>query len=411
MLLLGREMSRRGIDCEYWFCKGSNRLAEFVETGRATLGPLSRLAERLDRGEFDVVHMTASDPAAELVARMARGTARVVVTARGALSDNWSHTNCVAYTAISRGMAEVNQPYTDLQIEVVRNAIDVDRFSPPSAESGGPPIVAFVGRTTAPEKDFPRFTRIARRLAAHGARIWIADPHESKLEAFLEQGAEPLVPERWERVPFGEIPAFYRAVASSGGVVLMTSRSEGFGNVAPEAAACGARVAAPDVIGLREAIIDGVTGMLFAAAAPDDDVAARLQEWIDGPHDMQRCSDATRAAFSSGVLADAYAEIYARTQPRLVTAAAARREMPELDTLRDHLRRQHGWRASASRDGAEDLANAGFADFSLGALSIAFRNAPRQFLTRSGSRQLLATLRRITSRTTVRRMASRMGRQ
>ena len=56
----------------------------------------------------------------------------------------------------------------------------------------------------------------------------------------------------------------------------MTSRSEGFGNVAPEAAACGARVAAPDVMGLREAIVDGVTGMLYPAAASDDEVADRV---------------------------------------------------------------------------------------------------------------------------------------
>ena len=410
MLLLGREMARRGIACEYWFCQTSNRFAEFAETGMATLGSVSGLAERLDRGDFDVVHMTASDPAAELVARMARGKARVVVTARGALSDNWNHTNCLAYTAISKGMAEVNQPYTDLEIEVVRNAIEVDRFSPPVASNGESPIVAFVGRTTAPEKDFPRFTRIARRLAERGARIWIADPHESTMDVFLEHAAERIEPERWGRVAFADIPEFYRAVAASGGLVLMTSRTEGFGNVAPEAAACGARVAAPDVMGLREAIIDGVTGRLFAADASDDDVAAQLQHWLESPHDMQQCANATRSAFSSVVLGDAYMAIYARTQARLAAATPVHSASPELEKLREHLRWQHGWRAAESRAGAQDLANAGFADLSLGALSIAFRNAPRQFLTKSGSRQLLATLRRITSRTTMRRMASRMGR-
>jgi len=97
------------------------------ETGRATLGPLSQLAPRFERGEFDVVHMTATDPAAPLVARLA-GKARVVVTARGAIGDTWNRHNCHAYTAISKGMAELNQPYTDLQIEVVRNSIDVSRL-------------------------------------------------------------------------------------------------------------------------------------------------------------------------------------------------------------------------------------------------------------------------------------------
>src|SRR5688572_22167686 len=82
MLLLGRQLVSRGIDCEYWFCKSSNRYPEFQDAGAATLGPLSQLAPRFERREFDVVHMTATDPAAELVSRLA-GEARVVVTARG----------------------------------------------------------------------------------------------------------------------------------------------------------------------------------------------------------------------------------------------------------------------------------------------------------------------------------------
>src|SRR3954468_942238 len=99
MLLLGRQLKSRGVEREYWFCQSSNRFAEFEADGGATLGPLSELAPRLARGDFDVVHMTATDPAAELVARLA-GPTRVVVTARGAIADIWSHDNCHAYTAI-----------------------------------------------------------------------------------------------------------------------------------------------------------------------------------------------------------------------------------------------------------------------------------------------------------------------
>src|SRR5437763_8736051 len=96
MLLLGRELARRGIECEYWFCQPSSRLPEFTATGRATVGSLAALARRLERGDFDVVQMTASDPAALVVARLA-ARARVVVTARGALSDVWHRGNSFAY--------------------------------------------------------------------------------------------------------------------------------------------------------------------------------------------------------------------------------------------------------------------------------------------------------------------------
>lgn len=397
MQLLGREMARRGIECEYWFCRGSNRLAEFMETGRATVGPLSELAPRLARGDFDIVHMTATDPAAAVVASMA-GKARVIVTARGALADIWTRENCFAYTAISNGMADINQPYTDVALEVVRNSIDVDRFAPAAERAEGAPIVAFVGRTTSYEKNFPRFTRIARRLVDRGARVWIADAHGATWGRFDGKPVERIPTERWGPVPHGEMADFYRAVAASGGVVVMTSRSEGFGNVAPEAAACGARVAAPDVMGLREAVLPGVTGMLYPAAASDDDVAGRIQSWLDGPHDMGACADAARAEFSPSVMMDKYLDIYARAEQRVVPSRPAPAADPELADLLVHLVRQREWRAAAAREAAVDFAGAGYTGLAMGALGIAFRAAPTQFVRRAGARQLLQTAVRIARR-------------
>jgi hypothetical protein len=397
MLLLGREMARRGIDYEYWFCKPSTRLPEFQETGRATLGPLSKLAARLDRGAFDIVQMTASDPAAELVAMMARG-AKVVVSARGALADIWDRGNCFAYTAISRNMADVNQPYTDVEIEIVRNAIDLERFSPdplPPGGSGGRPIVAFVGRTTAVEKDFPRFTRIASRLVGSGARIWIADPHEASWEKLNGEPVERVPVERWGRVPFADIPAFYRAVAASGGIVLMTSRTEGFGNVAPEAAACGARVLAPAVMGLSEAIIPGVTGTLFPPNATDDEVAALAASLMARSHDLRECAEAARAEFSPSVMMDGYVRIYERREQLLRSRSPVPPDEPGMEVLRKHLAMQRRWRGLSARQAAADFARAGQRDNAVSALRMAFRTEPSQFAKPAALRQLLSTVGQI----------------
>src|SRR3954469_8963177 len=82
MLLLGRGLERRGIDCEYWFCQPSSRLPEFTATGRWAVGPRAGRAQRLERGGVDGVQMTAAAPAALVVARLA-ARARVIVTARG----------------------------------------------------------------------------------------------------------------------------------------------------------------------------------------------------------------------------------------------------------------------------------------------------------------------------------------
>lgn len=400
MLLLGREMEKRGIGCEYWFLKGSDRLPDFEATGRATVAPLSALAARLERGDVDVVQMTASDPAAEVVSMMARVTpAKVLVTARGALADIWDRTNCFAYSAISKGMATVNQPYTDVEIEVVRNAIDIDRFTPGPAVSGGAPIVAFVGRTSDAIKDFPRFTRIAKRLVAKGARVWIADPHRAGWEHFTGKPVEVLETERWGRVAHEEIPDFYRAVAASGGVVLMTSRSEGFGNVAPEAAACGAWVVAPDVLGLNEAVLDGVTGNLFPADASDDEVASLIEGWMAVRRDPRATSDAARREFASSVMMDGYERIYERKEQKIVTAGRAG---PSLRSgrqhLEEHLAKQRTWRAAVAREAAIGLANDGRTQLALGALGVALRAEPGAFLSRQGFRQLLSTMRRIPRR-------------
>ena len=393
MLLLGRQLATRGIACEYWFCTGSNRLPEFQAQGSTTLGTISQLAHRLNRGDVDVVQMTASDPGAEIVAQLAEGKARVLVTARGALCDSWNRNTCFAYTAISKGMADVNQPYTDLQIEVVRNSIDLDRFTPASvrereADVSQSPIVAFVGRTRSNEKNFPRFTRIAARLVQRGARVWIADPHEGSWSNFEGTDAVPIAVERWSPVPNTEIADFYRAVASSNGVVLMTSRTEGFGNVAPEAAACGARVAAPDVMGLREAIVDGVTGRLFPADASDDAVATLLHEWMQVPYNSQEVSDATRAEFSPRAMMDAYAAIYARTTQCIWAGArptpATTAEMP---LLLEHLEKSRKWRANFAWKSAMDLGDAGFGAPTRQALTLAIRTAPAQFTNLKALRQ------------------------
>lgn len=406
MHLLGNQLTLRGIECEYWFCRPSNRLPEFMASGRATLGPLSKLAPRLERGDFDVVHLAASDEFAPLVARMA-GRARVVVTAHGALAEGWNRQTCFAYTAVSAGLAEVNRPYTDLEIEVVRNAIDVGHYSAPDALDGGAPIVAFVGRTTHDIKDFPRFTRIAAHLVQDGARVWIADPHGASWQKFANADVTEVPVERWGPVPHAEIRDFYKSVAASGGVVLMTSQSEGFGNVAPEAAACGARVAAPDVMGLREAIVDTVTGRLFDATASDLAVADMLRQYLRAPHDMQAVSQAARDAFSPAILTDKYEHIYRRDRQALQTRPVPPRKFAKSEVLHEHLMAQRVLRAHAALTAAHDFASEGYADLAIGALRYGFRIAPREYATRNGLKNLFRTMRGLAGRSAIRRLARR----
>jgi D-inositol-3-phosphate glycosyltransferase len=66
-------------------------------------------------------------------------------------------------------------------------------------------------------------------------------------------------------------------------LVLITSAVETYGLVALEAAASGIPVIAMDAAGLRESVVDGVTGELVASTAPDDWARAISALLADAP--------------------------------------------------------------------------------------------------------------------------------
>ena len=76
--------------------------------------------------------------------------------------------------------------------------------------------------------------------------------------------------------PHHLLSTYYRAAD----VCVVPSRSESFGLVALEAAACGTPVVAPAVGGLRTLVDDGHTGFLVEGRDPDD-FAERIDEILD----------------------------------------------------------------------------------------------------------------------------------
>ena len=78
--------------------------------------------------------------------------------------------------------------------------------------------------------------------------------------------------------PHHALSTYYRAAD----VVVVPSRSESFGLVALEAAACGVPVVAADVGGLATIVVDGVTGHLVDGRDPDD-YAAAVEVILDDP--------------------------------------------------------------------------------------------------------------------------------
>jgi glycosyltransferase involved in cell wall biosynthesis len=320
LLLHGLELRRRGVQCDYWFCQRGDRSADF-ENLSARYGEAKELIRDLESGTYDLVHIVNDDPLRDLLCEV-RPQPRVVVTSHSNLA-KWSSAQCTAYTAVSRGLADANQPLTDLEIEIVRNAVDCARFTPPKTSDGGRPIIAWAGRTSDPQKDFARFTRIAAALPEENFRFWVADAHGGSWKTLPSGNAHTLVAiERWEKISYADMPDFYRQVAAGGGILLLTSRYEGLGMVVLEAAACGLATVGINVGGIHECIQPGKTGVLFPPEMRDTDVARLLADWIAQGHSEQRirdCAEFVHQEFSPAKMASKYLEIYGRRGPRLRT--------------------------------------------------------------------------------------------
>lgn len=316
---LGTGLTTRGVDVSFWFVGGApERAAPFAQLGPTTVGSIPSLLAHLERERYDVVQVATGDRWS-LALTLLHTSFRLVATNHGSVGRVWNSTNCHALTAVSRDMAALEQPYSDLAVDMIHNAIDVDRFSRPTSVDASRPIVAWIGRASdIKQKDFARFTRIAAALSARGFRIWVADGSGSSPTDFTGEGYAQVEYDQWQRLSMGEIPDFYRQVAASGGVVLMTSRYEAFGLVAIEAAAAGAPTIGPDVLGLREAI-QPEYGTTFPATASDADVVTLVEEWIAAnPPSLARFeqrAEAVAARFSLPQMIDGYLAVYQRSAP------------------------------------------------------------------------------------------------
>lgn len=108
--------------------------------------------------------------------------------------------------------------------------------------------------------------------------------------------------------PHDRLTAFYRAAD----VCLVPSRSESFGLVALEAAACGTPVIAADVGGLRSLVDDGQTGFLVSGRDPADYArpVARLLADPDRAREMGAGAQARSRCYAWSITAARLRRLY-----------------------------------------------------------------------------------------------------
>ena len=110
--------------------------------------------------------------------------------------------------------------------------------------------------------------------------------------------------------PHHILASYYRAAD----VVIVPSRSESFGLVALEAAACGVPVVASAVGGLLDVVVDGLTGVLVQGREPADYAAALAGVLADpgGAAAMGAAAAAQARTYTWRATADRLARLYRR---------------------------------------------------------------------------------------------------
>jgi hypothetical protein len=173
--------------------------------------------------------------------------------------------------------------------------VDVDVFEPtpmPKAvlkaqlrlpESG---TVIFSSSRVAPEKDTTTLLCALAELLKANRDVWLLCL-TGRHEQFLGLAEKFNVADRvivGDAVhPTKMLPAYYQA----SDLCVQVSRAEGLGFSPLEALACGTPVVATAVGGLRETIIDGVTGWTHVLANPQD-LATKIAEVMDDPAEAKR---------------------------------------------------------------------------------------------------------------------------
>jgi len=138
----------------------------------------------------------------------------------------------------------------------------------------------FVGRF-ADQKRPSAFVDTVLTLRERGfpvTALAIGDGHlAADVEAQVRSTGAPVELAGWQRA--------WQALARTGDVLVLPSLQEGFGNVLVEAAECGLRVVAvSQALGVADAMIPGVTGVLASSGSPGHLADAVEQAWqLPGP--------------------------------------------------------------------------------------------------------------------------------
>ena len=311
----------------------------------------ARLARHITRNRIDVVHAynfygnVFAVPPARLVAPVVIASVRdraPYLTPMQKRVQRWAcqFADCILVNAGAVREWLIGEGYSESKIAVIRNGVDLTRFSSPAdptrirrelALPVDAPLVVVVSRLTQQKGLEQLLAATALLRERHpDARVLIVGetaPHDTAYLGELQRLAERH--RVTDRVVFTGLRSDIPALLAAADVAVMPSLNEALSNVLLESMAAGAPTVATLVGGTPEALVDGTTGLLIPPGEPRaiaDAVSRLLADRVLADRLGRDARDFIREHFSVERMVSAtetlYLELLARKQPALVEASA-----------------------------------------------------------------------------------------
>jgi len=198
----------------------------------------------------------------------------------------------------------------DRKNRLIGNGVQLDAFEASPPPDGDPPVVLCVSRLE-PVKNLPLLIEAARVLRDRGRRFVVQLVGQGELRPELES-----LVERYDLSEFVQFLGYRTDVpqlTAAADVCVLTSLKEGLPRAIIEAGACARPIVATDVIGSRDAVVDGETGFLVPLGDAEA-LADRLERLLadrELRHRMGRSSRAhAEASFDERRVTERILEVY-----------------------------------------------------------------------------------------------------
>lgn len=168
---------------------------------------------------------------------------------------------------------------------IIPNIVDVQTFHFVPGETPHDPVIAWVGRLES-NKNWREYLQIAKEIRSSkpNLHLWMFhDPQlasEEQKQLFNEELYRLGLNDRlvvFTNIPNHVMPVYYSSIAASGGFLLSTSITEGFGYAVAEAVCCTCPVLSTDSDGVRSFIVHNYSGKFY----PLGNVGIAVQEGLE----------------------------------------------------------------------------------------------------------------------------------